>query len=189
MRSLILLRRPGILVVSGVVVWVSNSEVQIRNTFGAQKIDLILKSDPKLLEALKLAKGSMLVASTMDDFKIELLMDGAILTEPVTLNAYTIRYNGSFDFEAKGTRKEEHVFAGSVLSATVGRKAGRQVCAATIGWRKKGREEIRNVLFDPAKVTDCSAEALQKQKLFFVTEGKREEKDHSYYVANAVFTG
>ena len=189
MRSLILLRRPGILVVSGVVTEVTNSGVRIRNTFGAQEQSLNLDVEQSVLDGLKLKTGSMIVASTMDDFRIEMMLDGALIRDEIGVKAYTVRYNGSFDFEAHGNRKEEHVFAGSILSAKSGRKAGRPVCAATIGWRRKGKDEIRNVIFDPRKIQESTLEALQSQRMIFVTEAARGEGNGCYYAATAVYSG
>lgn len=187
MRSLILLRRPGILVVSGMVTGADNSGVLITNYFGAQEKSLRLEVDPRALANLKLKKGSMIIASTKDDFRVEMLLDGAEIPDLITLSAYTVRYNGSFDFEARGDRKEQHVFAGSVLSANMGKKAGRPVCAATIGWRRQGKEEVRNIIFDPA--VEYQKDTLKNKRMIFVTEGARGEGSGRYYTATRAYSG
>ena len=186
MKSLVVMRRPGILVVSGIVSDIAADRIEITNRFYGMERRLILQTEPATTGRLNLTRGAMIIASTSDDFRIEMLMEGATIPDDTfELKAYTVRYNGSFDFEAHGQIKEQHVFAGSCLSAVREYRCGRPVCVATIGWRSKGRDEIRNVIFGLKPAADT--ESLLKSRIITVTGAAQVSGSVGYYPAIAVF--
>lgn len=192
MRSLFVMRRPGILVVSGTVTEVNGNVVTIRNTchypISNKEEETIchLTCKEEVIERMRLGKGASIIASTCDNFNAEMLLDGA---EPTTreyeLSAYTVRFNGSFDFECHGDQKEQHVMAGTVISAASGMQQGFTWNRILLGWKKKGQEEKRNITFWNRDGITCDDQ--KGKRMILVTGEEKKSNKGSYYQAQKIF--
>lgn len=147
MGRLIVLNRPGVQIVSGTVVDYScgsdvvTIENDVNTAKGKVKKRLLIRSEQ--VGRLNPARGVHLVASIRPTELTIALSDGAFLNQTVfPVDAYVVRYTGSFDFEPAGNEKETHVFCGSVLGGTLTSNGG---CIAKVLWKKNGQNEERRV--------------------------------------------
>lgn len=120
------------------VVTIENS---VNTARGKVKKQLQLHSEQ--ITRLKPKLGVHLVASIRPTELTIALSDGAYLHQVAfPVEAYVVRYTGSFDFESMGKEKETHVFCGSVLGGTMTSNGG---CIARVLWKKNGTNEERRV--------------------------------------------
>jgi hypothetical protein len=188
------MRRPGIVVVSGIVTEVLEEEICIKNDVllpVSNKIEEVrchLVVDPKAVQRLKLAPGAAVIASASDNFKIEMLFEGGEVPDrDFHLRAYTVRYNGSFDFECRGQEKERHVFVGNMMNAQTITHDGKCFSRATIGWKRKGVEEVRNLLCWPKTDSEKLEQYLNK-RVVIVTGEPHTVGSATCYQAESVYT-
>ena len=155
MSALFVMRRPGILVVSGLVQEIDGDTVVIENKC---YLPVSQKEEPRRCRItfpsgkvgnLGLTAGAFVIASTKDDFRVEMFMEGGETPDQeYCLTGYQLRYNGSFDFDRHGSEKEEHVFAGNILSLKTGETAsGHKWTKVRLAWKKKGQEEVRDIFY------------------------------------------
>ena len=191
MSAVFIMRRPGIIVVSGVVKEIRNDQIAIENEWympvsrKTVAITCRLDTEPGVAARMKLQPGAMVIASCMDSFPVQMLLEGAEVSErEFTFKAYNIRYNGSFDFEQHGTEKEQHVFSGCVLDARAGQsRSGKTWTRMVIVWKKNGKEEKRNVVYWSDIGEDLTD--MRGKKAIFVTGPRSVSQGSVYYVANA----
>lgn len=146
MRSAIIMRRPGILTVSGYVQEVFDNEIVINNDLNGHPLNIHLTKTAKCTWLRGLTAGAAIVATTDDNFAIEMILDGGdVPLNEITLGCYNMRFNGSFDFNKRNDIKEQHVFAGTLLSATKKEQAGIPYEIGVVSWKKKGQSETRVV--------------------------------------------
>lgn len=105
-KSMFVMRRPGVLVVSGTITDIQDNVVVLENKFfypvsgQEEKTRCFLESKFDVIQRMRLTIGTSILASTTDDFMIEMLLEGGETpTRDFHLKAYTIRFNGSFDFD------------------------------------------------------------------------------------------
>ena len=151
MGRLIVLRRPGIVVVSGLVEEAFADEVLISNDTFADGVSdtkkIRLGFETGTLQKMHLSKGTFIIASAADDFRIEMMLEGGrIPDKEIQLRGFIPRFNGSFDFEKHGREKEAHVFSGNVLSSQKGSSGDKFWERITMGWKRNGKDEIRTVI-------------------------------------------
>lgn len=193
MRSMFILRRPGILVVSGTVADVKDDGMIIlENSFlypisgQEEKTRCYLECKSDTIKRLHLETGTSIIASTTDDFLIEMLMEGGETpSRDFHLKSYTVRYNGSFDFECHKNQKEQHVFSGTLIAANNGIKQGYTWNRAVIVWKKNGKDEIRNIVYWN-KTGETLSEKIGK-KVIAVTGETKIINEIAYYQASKIY--
>lgn len=142
----ILLHRLGVLVISGIVTGVEGEDVLLGDGSVFPKIRVSCQK--REAERLCIRPGVAVIASTTDDFGIEMMLEGGMYqTDEFHVRAFTVRYNGCFDFEQCGEEKEQHVFAGVLLPTGSGERDGCTWSRGNLIWRHTGREECRNVVW------------------------------------------
>ena len=193
MRSMFILRRPGILVVSGIVAGIQDDNtVILENSFRypisgqEEKTKCYLECNPDTIKRLHLEAGSYIIASATDDFLVEMLMEGGETPDrEFHLKGYTVRYNGSFDFESHRNQKEQHVFSGTIIAARSGVKQGYTWSRATIGWKKSGKDEVRNIVFW-SKEGKALSNFIGK-RIIAVTGESRSNNGFTFYQATNIY--
>lgn len=193
MNALFVMRRPGIIVVSGFVKEVHEGEVVIENdcyfpvSDAVEKARCHLEVAQDVIDRMKITTGAAVIASTTDSFLVEMLMEGAeTSSRDFHLKAYTLRYNGSFDFERHGQEKECHVFSGNLLNVQSYEKEGRFLVKARLAWKRKGREEVRNLVF--WSKDDFDSEKFQNKRVVSVTGEAKQNGNVPFYVVSSLFT-
>ena len=193
MRSLIVLRRPGISVVSGIIAEVGVDEVLLKNDLtgavsGQTKTAVCrLRTDPDVIRKMRLCPGTAVIASATDDIKIEMIQEGGEFPDlTLDLTSRIIRFNGSFDFDRHEREKEQRVFCGSILNAKSQQKGSRWWNKAVVCWKHKGVDEIRNVVYW-SNGEDRADKNMQK-RMIFVTGEKKEVGSVALYQADKVLT-
>lgn len=151
MGKLIVLRRPGIIVVSGIVDNLYEDEVVLTNDKFSDNAALCpklrLSFAPGTIKRMRLQKGAFMMASAADDFKIEMLLEGGCVPDSeICVKGFIPRFNGSFDFERHGRQKEAHVFSGNIVSSQRVEKEGRLWERITLGWKRNGKDEVRTII-------------------------------------------
>ena len=142
-----------------------------------------LTFEPGKLANMGLQPGMFILASTSDDFRVEMMLEGGeVPDEEFALQGYQVRFNGSFDFPPHGTEKEQHVFAGNVLSSENGTtRDGKAWTRVTVGWKRKGQPETRTVVYWSSTgetLPECAG-----KRVIFATGEQREAKGTQYYNA------
>lgn len=171
MSRLFLMRRPGIIVVHGTVKEVGE-ELVIENEYpfpvsGPGPARVHLQVGPAVAN-MRLKKGASIIASTTDSFDVEMLLDGGETPRrDFALKAYTVRYSGSFDFEARGDQKESHVILGSVVNAFLGKNKQQQpMLVCNLMWQQLGKGRTARIcLFDGA----LNPDSILKKKVAAIT--------------------
>ncbi len=197
MSRLVVLRRPGILVVQGTVVDIRYNTVTIENDVELpvsgcldKRMARLVFENERCFADLALQPGSKVVASTRDNFLLEMLEEGGETDDKeYVLSAYLIRYSGSFDFKEHNDIPEQHVFAGNVLDAVSGvrKSSGRPWTCLTVGWNRKGVPETRMVLCDAEY--DCK-EMLKKNICVVTGPMKVDPKNNQmFFNATSVLVG
>jgi len=181
MGRLVVMRRPGILVVSGLVEEVNGDEIVISNEGLTENMSkLRLTYQPGTLSRMQLNKGVFIVSTASDDFRIEMMLDGAKTEEKeIALKGLIPRFNGSFDFDRRGTEKEQHVFSGNILSAENGGTETKRWQKITLGWKRNGKDEVRTIVHwgEPISVENG-------KRAIFVTGEKKVSGSMVYYNAS-----
>jgi len=190
MKTLFPLRRPGILVVSGIVKEINGDEVVIENDLQLPVSGTVQSGRAHLdvsgtdISKMRLKPGDTVIASTSDNFLVEMLKEGAESPDKdFYLKAHTIRYNGSFDFDRHGTEKEQHVFSGTVVSAQSGRSRDKIYTRMVIAWKKNGKDTVRNIVF-------FGKESMEKKvgsRIITITEEAKQSKGISYFQAKEIY--
>ena len=140
------MRRPGLLTVSGYVKGVLDDEVVIENSFKNDPLDIHLVRTPKCTWLKGLTAGAAIVATTEDNFAIEMILDGGTIPlKEITLGCYNMRFNGGFDFDKRNEIKEQHVFVGTLLSASQRSQSGVPYEMGVVSWKRRGQSETRAV--------------------------------------------
>lgn len=191
-KSMFVMRRPGVLVVSGTITDIQDNVVVLENKFfypvsgQEEKTRCFLESKFDVIQRMRLTIGTSILASTTDDFMIEMLLEGGETpTRDFHLKAYTIRFNGSFDFDQHNDQKEQHVMAGTILAVTSGQKQGYTWNRMTIGWRKNGKEEKRNIVYWNKDNIQLAGQA--GNRVIVVTGERKVTGGYEYYQAYDVF--
>ena len=187
MGQLFILRRPGIIVVSGLVTEANGDEVVIENdcylpvSQRTEKRRCRVQFPAGRARSLSLTEGAFVIASVKDDFRVEMLMEGGETPDrEYRMAGFQIRYTGPFDFARHGREKEQHVFSGSILSSRSGGSEGRFWTLATIGWKRRGEAECRDVvLWGKDKPPACET----GRRTILVTGERREQDGRPYYHA------
>lgn len=147
MSSMIILSRPGIMVISGKVIDVDPvvGKVVIEND-GIRKDQSRVKRkcaiycSPYSVQNMKLQNGDSIMASIKPNRDMELFADG--IDNGVDLfevRGFTLRYTGSYDFPPKNNLPEEHVFSGDIsLLKVLPAKDGFLYTMINVDWFKKG---------------------------------------------------
>lgn len=192
MRTMFILRRPGILVIKGLVTEVTDSTVRLEDCFfypvsrREETTTCILDCEEEYLQRIQLKTGAKILAATTDDFKIEMLLEGG--ETPVReyhLRGYRFCYNGSFDFERYMDSKEQHVFSGTVMSVNSGEKQGYTWNRLMLGWSQNGKNERRNIVYWNDQ--GISLADKEGQRLIVVTGEPKAREGVRYYQASAVY--
>lgn len=172
--------RPGVQIVSGEVVNyncgsdIVTIENDVNTAKGKVKKQLLLRSSQ--ITRLKPKLGVHLVASIRPTELTIALSDGAYLHQvEFPVDAYVVRYTGSFDFEPIGNEKETHVFCGSVLGGTMTSNGG---CIARVLWKKNGMNEERRV-YAPMDIRFL-------KKAIFVTGAPRQSSSGPVYCIRTI---
>ena len=124
---LFVMHRPGLVAVSGTITEIDGISVTVA---GDVWLPVSKKTERRLCRLrfprdfsksnLKLKVGETIIAITEDDFPVEaLFQDCETPDECYNLKAYSIRYSGVFDFEARGKTEEQHLFSGQVLESRI----------------------------------------------------------------------
>ena len=157
MGRLIILSRPGIMVVSGVVkeVDLSRATVVIENdvllpcsgVVDRRRIRMVC--DLKKIYAMRLNQkiGSFILASVRPSDELVLLEDGGEDdTTEYCASVYNMRFSGSFDFDRRGEQKEEHVFCASIKKITFQKFGDKVYAFFYIQWNKQGYPETKTLV-------------------------------------------
>ncbi len=157
---MIVLSRPGIQVVCGTVTRASDCFFLISDN--SSKIKIHAKTN------FAIKPGMFVIAS------VKPVMNGET-------SAYTARFSGSFDFDARGSAKEEHVFCGIVMENTPLRDGGAKI---VVSWKKNGGAEKR-LLYAPRSVMEGAK--ISNKAVFVTGPGKKCRSGTMAYVVKKVF--
>lgn len=152
MIPLVVVRREGLLLVSGIIEDFSNVHVTIKGpmmfeTRGSVDLKMRISFDESSFERMPFTKGSRVFATTTDSFICEMIMDGAEMDENtiIDVEAFNIRYSGSFDFDDRSSvDREIKCFCGKVQLVHKFQDAA----GIVVGFTRKQRKEVRNVYLD-----------------------------------------
>lgn len=147
MSSMIILNRPGIMVISGQVIDIEPSlgRVVIKND-GIRKDQsrvprrCVMYCSPSSVRSMNLKTGDNIIASVKPNRALEMFADGIDTgIELFEVRGFTLRYTGSFDFPKKNNLPEEHVFSGDISSLKVlPAQDGSLYTMVKLEWFKKG---------------------------------------------------
>lgn len=124
---LFVMHRPGLVAVSGTVTEIDGVSVTVA---GDVWLPVTKKVERRLARLrfprgfsnskMKLKVGETIIAITEDDFPVEALFQNCETPDDLyELKAFSIRYSGVFDFEARGNAEEQHLFSGQVLESRI----------------------------------------------------------------------
>ncbi len=189
MKEIFILRRPGLIVISGTVKEIRDGGLVIEGDHafpisGPDTVKVNLNVSNDVISNMRIQKGASVIASTTDHFLVEMLQDGGETPDrEFSLDAFVLRYNGSFDFDPHGDSAEEHVIAGIIKTAKklTKTKNNLPIYQVTVGWKRNGAEELRTILYcGPENVTE-------KARVIFVTGPLKTHNGSPYYEGKNVF--
>ena len=172
MSSLIVMSRPGLMVVCGIIkkVDISASEVTIENDVympvsrRTERKKLRIGVNRNKISAMKLGEkiGTFILATVKPVTELLLLEDGGedSKTEYYTM-AYNIRFSGSFDFDSLGDAPESHVFCAGIRDKEFATIKGKTFAFLDISWKKSGNLEERKLVIQTSR---SGVEALRDMK-------------------------
>lgn len=160
---LLILNRPGIAVISGIVktVDLASGEIVVENDCYLPVSQVIERRscrfslDRNEMERFRICSGAFVTATVRPTPEMELLAhNGEDDTREYHTIGYHLRYTGSFDFARCGITEEEHVFVGKVTDVGLCRVSGNRICTmASVLWRRRGTEMVRRT-FASGNVVD-----------------------------------
>ena len=173
----VLLRRPGLLVLAGIVTDVQGEDVILGDGTICPKIRMACQNNEPA--RLHIRPGVAVIASTTDNFGIEMMLEGGVYrTDEFHVQAFTVRYNGCFDFEQCGREKEQHIFAGVLLPSGSGERDGCTWSRGSLVWKKREAEERRDLVW-----WNQAGQTLSEyqDKRVIVVAGEEKQPDNGSY--------
>lgn len=156
MAQLMVMRRQGLIVVSGTVTDYSlpRGEIAIENdcylpvSQATEKRRVRFRINRGEIERFRIREGVFLIATVKPTVAMELLFDGGEDdTKEYLTTGYHMRYTGAFDFEPRGSAPEQHVFRAAIAGSTLSRNANGTVFTVTeVYWQKNGQRLSRKLL-------------------------------------------
>lgn len=152
---LFVMHRPGILGVTGIVTEVDGISVTVSGDVWLPVSRKLEKRFARIrypkdfsIERMKPKLGERIIAITEDDYPVEALFQDAETPDQMyNLKAFMIRYNGVFDFDARGKAEEEHLFSGQILESRIVRlQDGTYKTVTRMHVRVKGQNEERIIV-------------------------------------------
>lgn len=186
MSLLAVMHRPGIVLVSGTVVDMSERRFTIENDVylpvskRSEKRRAVIEMDGGKIARMHLSIGAFVLVTCRDNNGIAALCEGGETNDKTYyLRGYNLRYNGSFDFEAHGNAKETHVFYGSIVKTLSGvTDAGKSWKYWTLSYRRNGEQVLVNVM-----EWNSSADGTEENRVFVTGPQRRSKNGTSYYTA------